>query len=166
MSKVWLHGDRNHAHGCVPLFLRMQQLSCLASAQGRRLLRLLFLWLGQVSFHPTSAWLLCRHRPLNRVLVTCRRNSPRTWRPTRRSTRTSRMRGLRPRAGRRLACFVRPFIPHDVPRSTVARRLRCPVRPLTLGPPGSPATTHAPPCNSRGSHVPYDRLGTELVGYR
>ena len=30
----------------------------------------------------------------------------RRWRLTRRSTRTSRTRGLRPRAGRRLACFV------------------------------------------------------------
>ena len=44
--------DRDHAHRCLPVLLRMRELPCAAPSQARRLLRLLFLRHGALSAAP------------------------------------------------------------------------------------------------------------------
>ena len=48
----------NHANGCVPVLLRVQELQDTASSEPRRLLRVLFVRFGQVSTDSGTAGLL------------------------------------------------------------------------------------------------------------
>ncbi len=49
---------RDHADGCVSVFLRMHPVQDAAQAEGRRLLRVLFLWIDRLSADPGTARLL------------------------------------------------------------------------------------------------------------
>src|SRR6202021_3270808 len=59
----------NDADGCLSVLLRVHGLQNLASAQGRRLLCVLFLWHGRVSTHPSAARLLSLVSSTNEALL-------------------------------------------------------------------------------------------------
>ena len=48
----------NHANRCLPVLLRMRKLQNLAPSKGRRLLRLLLVWLSQVPTYSRAARVL------------------------------------------------------------------------------------------------------------
>ena len=48
MPTLWLRQEGNHAHGCMPILLRVPELQDAATAQAGRLLRVLLLRLSQV----------------------------------------------------------------------------------------------------------------------
>lgn len=48
LSRVWRCKDRDDAHQCLPVVLRMRAVSCRPRTEAGRLLRLLLLWHGTV----------------------------------------------------------------------------------------------------------------------
>jgi hypothetical protein len=58
VPKLRARTAREHADGCVSVFLRMYAVQNVAKAEGRRLLRVLFLRIGRLSAHPRATQLL------------------------------------------------------------------------------------------------------------
>ena len=58
LPALWSYSAGNHAHGRLPVLLRVQQLQGAATPQPRSLLRVLFVWLGEVPADPAAAWVL------------------------------------------------------------------------------------------------------------
>jgi hypothetical protein len=65
VSALRVRNDRDDADECLCDFPRVPRLSRIASAQGGRLLRVLFLRFRQMSSHPAVAGLLWKRNPLN-----------------------------------------------------------------------------------------------------
>ena len=58
MPQVWLRETGDHAHGCLPVLLRVHELRRAAASEARRLLRVLLVRLGEVPADPNAAFLL------------------------------------------------------------------------------------------------------------
>src|SRR5574340_1076494 len=78
LPSLWPCGNGNHAHGCLPVVLRMQGLRDAVETQGRRLLCVLLLWYGEV---PAGAGkrsiLLRRKQSMNALPETATATIPR-----------------------------------------------------------------------------------------